>query len=42
MDAMGIPCIVQHQASPVDKRMIRCGGGDPLERIAFPREHLEK
>ncbi|MCF7847464.1 MAG: alpha/beta hydrolase [Kiritimatiellales bacterium] len=42
MDAMGIPCIVQHQATPADKRIVRHGGGKPVDRIGFLREHLEK
>lgn len=42
MDALGIPCIVQHQATRSDKRMIRHGDGDPVDPIAFLRAHFTK
>lgn len=37
-----IAAVVQHQATRSDKRIIRHGGGDPVDQIGFLRHHFTK
>jgi hypothetical protein len=40
MDALGIECVVLYRGE--DERIVRHGGGEPVQRNDFIREQFEK